>query len=201
MACNTITGFTADAADNFIFDSGVLFKNVTNPASGDYSALTKENFIGATTGGVEFTAAPSLIDLFEDVDGAYGKFKGGDVIETWEISLSTSLLEATSKNLAMAIGPADITDNTDMTGGGKTITPSNCIEDKHYATNICLFVTKKGYDKPVVIEMTNVINGNGFSLTTNSKNKGTIEVELSPRFDLANPDVVPFKIHLPEVTK
>lgn len=197
MACNTITGFTADAADNFIFDSGVLFRNVTNPAAGDLSAMTAENFIGATTGGIEFTASPSLIDLFEDVDGAYGKFKGGDVIETWEISMNATLLEATAKNLAMAIGPATITDNSDMTKG-KTITPENCIDDNHYANNICLFATKKGFDKPIVIEMTNVMNGNGISLTTNSKNKGTVEVELSPRFDLANPNVVPFKIHVPE---
>lgn len=196
--CNTLTGLNADTAKNFQFDSGVLFRNVTDPSAMDVSTMTTTNYVGATTGGMAFTASPSLIDLFEDVDGAYGKFKGGDVIETWEITLTATLLEQTADNLKMAIGPAEITDNTTVTGS-KKISPKNCIDDGDYLTNLCWYGTLKGSDKPIVIEMLNVMNGNGINFTSNSKGKGTVECEFSPRFEVSKPDVVPFNIYLPTV--
>ncbi len=196
--CNTLSGLNAETAKNFQFDSGVLFKNVTDPSKMDVSTMTVDNYIGATTGGMSFTASPQLIDLFEDVDGAYGMFKGGDVIETWEITLTATLLESTAENLKLAVGPATIADNTGV-AGSKVITPKNCIDDADYLTNLCWYGTLKGSDKPLVIEMQNVINGTGINFTTESKAKGTIECEFSPRFDLASPDAVPFKIYVPAI--
>lgn len=192
--CNTLSAFTAQTAKNFQLDAGVLVKNMTNPESGD---LTGAKYLGATTGGSTFTATPEFRNIFEDVDGARGMYKDGDIIDNWEISFATTLLEMTPENFQLAIGAADITDNADI--GGKTVTPRNCVQAADYISNICWCGTIKGSDKPIVIEMLNVINMNGLNFAIEDKGKGGLEVELNPRFDVANPNDVPFKIHIPSI--
>lgn len=192
--CNTISAFSGNTAKNFQLDMGALFKNVTNPASGEWTGGT---LLGATSTDGSFTATPEMRNIFEDVAGARGSYKDGDVIDGWEITFSTTLLEMTADNFKLALGMADITENLEMPG--KTVTPRNCIQASDYIENICWFGTIKGSAKPLVIEMKNVISMNGLSFNIEDKNKGGLEIELSPRFDVANPEEVPFKIYVPTI--
>lgn len=190
----TLSAFNANTAKNFQLDAGVLVRNMTDPKSGDLGGAT---YIGATKGGGSFTATPEIRNMFEDVDGARGNYKEGDIIDTWDIKFTTTVLEMTPENFKLAIGAADITTNSEQ--GTKTITPRNTITAGDYVNNICWCGTLKGSDKPLVIEMNNVMNSNGLNFTIEDKNKGGLGVELSPRFDVAKPDEVPFKIHIPTI--
>lgn len=192
--CNTLSAFSANTAKNLQLDAGILVKNVTDPSSGDYST---GKLIGATTGGGSFEASPQMRNIFEDIDGARGSYKDGDVVDTWEVTYSTTLLEMTAENFQLALGVADITDNSKLSG--KTVTPRICVKSSDYIDNVCWFGTLKGSDKPIVIEMRNVMSMNGLNFTIEDKNNGQLEVELSPRFDVASPEDVPFAIHIPTI--
>lgn len=189
----TLTGLSGNTLKNMQLDAGVFVKNMTNPASGD---LTNAKILGATTGGSTFTATPEIRNLFDDVDGARGAYKEGDVIDNWDISFTTTLVELTADNIALALASSTISDNT---SGGKTISPGMIIEANDYIDNICWCGTVKGSLKPIVIEMRNVLNTNGLTLTITDKGKGTVELELRPRFTVTDIDDVPFDIHYPSI--
>lgn len=192
--CNILTGLTDGSKDNFQFGVGVLYKNVTNPAAMDLDSMTADNFIGATTDEISVAANPEMIDMYENVGGAYGKFVGGDIIDYWEITMTATLLEVTAQNLKLAIGSADITDNASKPNS-EVITPRNCIEDADYLTNLCWFGQLKDKRK-VVIEMKNVINQGGLTFGAFKKEKGTIECEFSPRYKTSAPNDVPLRIYI-----
>lgn len=186
----TLSDFTKDTAKNFELDAGILVKNVTDAGSLDYTTGEK---LGATTGGKSIDFSMEMRNLFDDVDGALGKYMGGDIIDSRDAALSVTLLEITANNLKLALVASDTTVNT---AGGETITPRNNIEDTDYITNICWFGTLKGNDKPMCIELKNCLS-ESFSFAAEDKGKGTIECEIHPRMDLAKPGESAFAIHMP----
>jgi len=189
----SLNDFSADTAKNFELDAGILVKNVEDPGSLDYSTGVK---LGATTGGKSIDFTMEMRNLFDDVDGARGKYMGGDVIDSRDAALSVTLLEMTADNLKIALVASDETANT---ATGVTLTPRDTIKDTDYIENICWFGTVKGFELPMCIELKNCLS-ESFSFTAADKGKGTVECEIHPRRDLANPDVAAFAIHLPPVT-
>lgn len=185
-----LNDFNANTAKNFELDAGILVKNVTEPGSLDYSTGVK---LGATTGGKSIAFSMEMRNLFEDVDGARGKYMGGDVIDSRDASLTVTLLEQTADNLKIALVASDETANTAL---GKTLTPRDVIKDTDYIDNICWFGTVKGFELPMCIELKHCL-AESFTFTAADKGKGTIECEIHPRRDLADPDVAAFAIHLP----
>jgi len=190
MAKTILSDFSTETAKNFELNAGILVKNVEDPGSLDFSTGTK---LGATTGGKSIDFSMEMRNLFDDVDGARGKYMGGDIIDSRDASLSVTLLEQTADNLKIALVASDETANT---ATGITLTPRDTIEDTDYITNICWFGTIKGTDLPMCIELRNCLS-ESFSFSAEDKGKGTIECEIHPRRDLANPEKASFAIHLP----
>lgn len=187
----TLNAFNANTAKNFELDAGILVTGVTDPGSLDYSTGTK---LGATTGGTTAAFSNEVRNLFEDVDGARGKYKDGDIIDMQDGSITFTLLEQTAENMKLALACADITDNT---ATGKTITPRDNIKSEDYYSNICWFGTIKGSNLPMCIEIKNAINESGFNFTAADKAKGTIACEVHGRKDVADPTAASMLIHLP----
>ena len=187
----TLNAFNADMAKNFELDAGILVTGVTDAGSLDYSTGTK---LGATTGGTTAAFSNEIRNLFEDVDGARGKYKDGDIIDMQDGSITFTLLEQTAVNMKLALASADITANTAL---GETITPRDNIVSADYYDNICWFGTIKGSDLPMCIEIKNAINESGFNFTAADKAKGTIECEIHGRKDVADPTAASMLIHLP----
>ena len=187
----TLNAFNADTAKNFELDAGILVTGVTDAGSLDYSTGTK---LGATTGGTTAAFSNEIRNLFEDVDGARGKYKDGDIIDMQDGSITFTLLEQTAVNMKLALASADITANTAL---GETITPRDNIVSADYYDNICWFGTIKGSDLPMCIEIKNAINESGFNFTAADKAKGTIECEIHGRKDVADPTAASMLIHLP----
>lgn len=188
---NTLNAFNANTAKNFELDAGILVTGVTDAGSLDYTTGLK---LGATTGGTTVAFSNEIRNLFEDVDGARGKYKDGDIIDMQDASITFTLLEQTAENMKLALAAADITDNTAL---GKTISPRESIESGDYYDNICWFGTVKGSDLPMCIEIKNAINETGLNFTAADKAKGTIECEIHGRKDVANPLAPSMLIHLP----
>ena len=194
-----LNAFTENTATNLQLDSGVIVRGLKDPSTFNGTITAPAKTIGATSGGGSFTATPTFRNIFEDLDGARGVYKGGQVIDAWEIKLTATIKEMTAENLRLALASADTTPATE---GGKFDTTVARLEvkDTDYLDNLCFICRINGQDDPLIIELKNVLNVSGLSLTTEDKGTGSVELELQAHFDLANPSEVPFKIYTPKAT-
>ena len=193
-----LNGFTKDTAKNLQLDAGIIVTGLTSPEnfSGELSGAT---LLGATSGGGSFVVETEMRNLFEDLDGARGNYKEGNVIDSYNITLTTTVAEMTAKNIKLALGAADTTakqgteTDVDITKARMTI------KAEDYIDNVCWLGSLNGSDKPMIIELKNVMNTNGLNFTFEDKGKGKIELELKAHFDLTKPEEVPFAIYTPSV--
>lgn len=193
-----LNGFTPQTAQNLQLDAGIFVRGLADPSKFTGTVTTPAKTIGATSGGGSFTAIPTFRNIFEDLDGARGVYKGGQVIDSWEIKLTTTIKEMTAENLKLALACADTT-SAELEGKYDTTTARLEVKDTDYLDNFCFIGTINGQDTPVIIEMKNVLNMNGLNLTVADKATGSVSLELQAHFDLSKPDEVPFKIYTPKV--
>lgn len=193
-----LNGFTKDTAKNLQLDAGIIVTDLASPEnfSGELSGAT---LLGATSGGGSFVVETEMRNLFEDLDGARGNYKEGNVIDSYNITLTTTVAEMTAKNIKLALGAADTTAKQG-TGTDVDITKARMtIKAEDYIDNVCWLGSLNGSDKPMIIELKNVMNTNGLNFTFEDKGKGKIELELKAHFDLTKPEEVPFAIYTPSV--
>ena len=191
-----LSAFNKDTANNLQLDAGIICKGIENPYKPTAGEL-KKKCIGATSGGAEFEVTPEITNIFEDLDDAKGKYKGGVEITNIDIVFSFTMKEMTAENFKLAMGCADITkvgaksseDNLPHT----LLTPRLEIKDEDFIDNICWYGRKRNGEK-VCIVLHNVFNEGGLNYTSESAGKGSLEVELHAFFDLKNPDKVPYEV-------
>lgn len=193
-----LSGLTKDTAKNLQLDAGIIVTGLTSPEN-FVGNLTGATLLGATKGGGSFVVEVEMRNLFEDLDGARGNYKEGNVIDSYNITLTATIAEMTAKNIKLALGAADTTVNqgtgndVDVTKARMTINPED------YIDNVCWLGSLNGSDKPMIIELKNVMNTNGLNFTFEDKGRGTIELELKAHFDTSKPEEVPFAIYTPSV--
>ena len=192
-----LNGFTANTATNLQLDAGIFVRGLADPSTFNGTVTTPAKTIGATSGGGSFTAIPTFRNIFEDLDGARGVYKGGQVIDSWEIKLTTTIKEMTAENLKLALAAADTT--AASSGKYDTTVARLEVKEEDYLDNFCFIGTINGQDTPVIVEMKNVLNMSGLNLTVADKATGSVSLELQAHFDLSKPDEVPFKIYTPKV--
>ena len=192
-----LSAFNKDTANNLQLDAGIICKGITNPYKPTESEL-KTKCIGATSGGAEFEVTPEITNIFEDLDDAKGKYKGGVEITNIDIVFSFTMKEMTAENFKLAMGCADITEvRAEELSGDKLphtlLKPRLEIKDEDFIDNICWYGRKRNGEK-VCIVLHNVFNEGGLNYTSESAGKGSLEVELHAFFDLENPDKVPYEV-------
>lgn len=195
-----LNGLTKDTAKNLQLDAGIIVAGLASPESfsGELSGAT---LLGATIGGGSFVVETEVRNLFEDLDGARGNYKDGNVIDSYNVVLTATVVEMTAKNIKLALGAADTT-TKQGTGTNVDITKARMtIKAEDYIDNVCWLGRLNGSDKPMIIELKNVMNTNGLNFTFEDKGKGKIELELKAHFDLTKPEEVPFAIYTPSVKK
>lgn len=192
-----LNGFTANTATNLQLDAGIFVRGLADPSTFNGTVTTPAKTIGATSGGGSFTAIPTFRNIFEDLDGARGVYKGGQVIDSWEIKMTTTIKEMTAENLKLALAAADTT--AASSGKYDTTVARLEVKEEDYLDNFCFIGTINGQDTPVIVEMKNVLNMSGLNLTVADKATGSVKLELQAHFDLSKPDEVPFKIYTPKV--
>ena len=192
-----LNGFTANTATNLQLDAGIFVRGLADPSTFNGTVTTPAKTIGATSGGGSFTAIPTFRNIFEDLDGARGVYKGGQVIDSWEIKMTTTIKEMTAENLKLALAAADTT--AASSGKYDTTVARLEVKEEDYLDNFCFIGTINGQDTPVIVEMKNVLNMSGLNLTVADKATGSVNLELQAHFDLSKPDEVPFKIYTPKV--
>ena len=173
---------------NLQLNAGVLL-SAFNPES---ATVANESIIGATTGGVNFTATPTFSDYGEDIDNCPKNMKELKKLDSWEISMSGTYVTVDANAVKSLVGAADAT--------GNKITPRNDLKltdftdvwwvgdysDKNGETN-------GGF---VAIHMMNALSTGGFAIQSSDNGKGNFAFTYTAHYSMDAQDTVPFEVYV-----
>ena len=185
------TKIPSDAFQKLQINAGILTTDFT-PSTGEVGAAGQ---IGATTGGVNFTATPTFTDFGEDIDNCpknMKEFKRQDMVDA---KMSGTFINADTKTAKLLCGAADI-DASDTT----KVVPRTDLKDSDF-TDIWLvgdYSDKNGAKNGgfIAIHMLNTLSTGGFQLKTADKAKGQFAFEFTAHYSLAEQDKVPYEIYI-----
>lgn len=185
------TKIPSDAFQKLQINAGILTTDFT-PSTGEVGAAGQ---IGATTGGVNFTATPTFTDFGEDIDNCpknMKEFKQQDMVDA---KMSGTFINADTKTAKLLCGAADI-DASDTT----KVVPRADLKDSDF-TDIWLvgdYSDKNGAKNGgfIAIHMLNALSTGGFQLKTADKAKGQFAFEFTAHYSLAEQDKVPYEIYI-----
>ncbi len=199
------SGFNKQTVDHLILDAGAFFKNFTVGTDTYASAKKAGKCIGATSGGGEF----SVVNTYRsgEFDGVRSRVKGNLFIDSTEVYLKATVAEITEEIIKNAVGTADVV--SDAVNGYDKIEGRSYVVDEDYVENITWVGTLLGEEKPVIIQVYNAFNENGFTMTVADKGQASVELQFfgaleEEAYDLADDgeDVkAPYAIFYPKTAE
>ncbi len=168
--------------------AGVLLSNF-NPETGE---LDLSDILGATSGGVNFSAVPSYSDYGEDIDNCPKNTKELKKLDAWEVKMSGSYVTATAESVRSACGAADVS--------GNKITPRADLKDTDFADLWWVgdYSDKNGEANGgfIALHMLNGLSTGGFVIQSTDKAKGKFSFEYTGHYSIAEQTVVPFEAYV-----
>ena len=185
------TQIPANTFKELQLNAGILTSDFA-PTTG---TVESNMMLGATSGGISFTATPTYTDLGDDIDNCPKNMMELKKLESWEVKMSGTFLTVNTTQAKSLIATADI-GSPDTT----KVTPRNDVapadfkdiwwigdySDKNGATN-------GGY---IAIHMMNALSTGGFQLQSSDKAKGQFAFEYTAHYSMAAPDTVPFELYI-----
>ena len=172
-------------------NAGILLSNFA-PATGEVS---ENDLLGATSGGVSFSAVPSFSDFGEDIDNAPVNVLELKRLDSWEVTMSGSFITVDVATAKRLIGAADI-DGSDAT----KIVPRADLKETDFSDIWWVgdYSDQNGDQNGgyVAIHMLNGLNTGGFSLQSNNRGKGEFAFEFTGHYSLAEQSRVPFEVYV-----
>ena len=173
---------------NLQLNAGVMLKKFT-PTSG---AFEDTDIIGATSGGVNFVAEPTFTDFGEDIDNCPANMKELKRLDTWNVTLSGSLVSVSPSSAEMLVGLADL--STDK------ITPRNDIDEADFADIWWVgdYSDKNGDTNGgfVACHLINALSTGGLNIQSNDNGKGTFSFTFTGHYSLDAQDTPPFEVYV-----
>lgn len=185
------TKIPSDTFKKLQINAAILMTEFT-PSS---ETIDKAKQIGATTGGINFTATPTYTDFGEDIDNCPKNMKELKRLESWEVKASGTFVAVDTNIAALLASAADI-DGTDTT----KVTPRNTLGDEDF--NDLWIVgdysdlngeTNGGF---VAVHLMNALSTGGFQWQTTDKGKGQFAFEFTGHYSMDAQDTVPFEIYV-----
>ena len=173
---------------NLQLNAGVLL-SAFNPES---ATVANESIIGATTGGVNFTATPTFSDYGEDIDNCPKNMKELKKLDAWEISLSGTYVTVDANAVKALVGAADVS--------GNKITPRNDLKLTDF-TDVWWVgdysdqngETNGGF---VAIHMMNALSTGGFAIQSSDNGKGNFAFTYTAHYSMSAQGTVPFEVYV-----
>ena len=183
------TQIPTTAMEELQLNAGILLSSFT-PATAEVSGI-----IGATTGGIKFSATPTYSDFGEDIDNCpknMMELKRQDSIEVKIAGTFITITAAVAKKLMAA---ADI-DTSDQT----KITPRNDLKAEDFADLWWVgdYSDKNGDTNGgfVAIHVMHALNTGGFQLQSGDKSKGQFAFEFTGHYSIDAQSVVPYEVYI-----
>ena len=173
---------------NLQLNAGVLL-SAFDPGTAE---VANESIIGATTGGVNFTATPTFSDYGEDIDNCPKNMKELKKLDSWEISLSGTYVTVDANAVKALVGAADVS--------GNKITPRNDLKLTDF-TDVWWVgdysdqngETNGGF---VAIHMMNALSTGGFAIKSSDNGKGNFAFTYTAHYSIDAQDTVPFEVYV-----
>ena len=173
---------------NLQLNAGVLL-SAFNPES---ATVANESIIGATTGGVNFTATPTFSDYGEDIDNCPKNMKELKKLDAWEISLSGTYVTVDANAVKSLVGAADVS--------GNKITPRNDLKLTDFADVWWVgdYSDQNGETNGgfVAIHMMNTLSTGGFAIKSSDNGKGNFAFTYTAHYSMSAQDTVPFEVYV-----
>lgn len=190
------TKIPTDTFKNLQLNAGVLLKSFDV----ETQTVAADSIVGATSGGVSFTAVPSFIDFGEDIDNCPKNMKEMKKLDSWEAKMSGTFASV-SKSLAKTlVGAADLS--------GSKIAPRNDLAAADFSdlwwvgdySEVNEDGTSTGKAGFIAIHLLNSLSTGGFSIQSSDKGKGQFEFEFTGHYSMEDQDKVPFEVYVQEGT-
>lgn len=176
---------------NIQLNAGVLLSSFT-PSS---ATVSEEAIIGATTGGINFTATPTYVDFGEDIDNCPKNMKELKKLDSWEAKCSGTFVTVDTAVAKSLIGAADI-----GTSDTTKVTPRNDLAQADFSD---IWIVGDYSDKNgdtnggfIAIHMMNALSTGGFQIQTADKAKGQFAFEYTAHYSMSAQDTVPFELYI-----
>ena len=185
------TKIPSDAFQKLQINAGILTTDFT-PSTGTVGAAGQ---IGATTGGVSFSATPTYSDYGEDIDNCPKNMKELKKLESWEATISGTFVNADTAIAKMLVGAADI-----GTPDTTKITPRNDVLESDFETIWLVgdYSDKNGETNGgfIAIKLINALSTGGFQIQTADKAKGQFAFTFTGHYSMDAQDTPPFEIYI-----
>ena len=165
------------------FDSGFLVKDwdPANPTD-----ITSENLADVTSGNINFSLTPTIVDLGADVNNLHGVYKELQYLSGWSAaSLTYTSLKFDPDTYVQNLGAATIS--------GNKVTPKMYIEDTDFKSITWVGRLIGGGYAAIVLK--NSFSTNGLQISTSKDGKGNISVTLQGYMSIADQDTVPAEFY------
>ena len=176
------TKIPQDTFENLQLDAGVLLKEFDPEAA---TEPADEDIITATTGGINITCVPTYSDMGEDVDNCPANMLELKKLDSWECKIAFTALDASTENIALALGAADVSSDK--------VVPRRSIKKTDFKDIWWVGDTASG--GMVAVKLMNALSTGGFSFQSTKNGKGQLSVELMGHVSLANQDVMPMEFY------
>lgn len=180
------TQIPSDTFSKLQLNAGIVVDGFT-PSTGVVG-----NIIGATSGGVSFSAVPNYSDMGEDVDNVPNNTKELKKLDYYEVSLSGTFVTVTASVAKQLVGSAEISSGH--------ITPRHAIKDADFDDVWWVgdYSDKNGNTNGgfVAIHLMNALNTDGFRIQSNDDGKGNFAFNFTAHYSIDAPDTVPFELYV-----
>ena len=181
------TKVDSDAFEQLQLNAGILVSSFTP------GTATVGDILGATTGGINFTATPSFTDFGEDVDNVPNGMKEFKKLDYYDVHMTGTFLTCTPALAKMLVGAADISQTTKIVPRNDLLAADftelwwvGDYSDKNTGTNA-------GY---IAIHLMNALNTSGFQIQSTKNGKGQLSFDFQGHYSLDAQDTVPFEIYV-----
>lgn len=183
------TKIPATSFQNIQMNAGILVASF-DPATGEATGQ-----LGATTGGLQFTATPSFTDFGEDIDNCPKNMMELKKLDSWDVSLSGTFVTVNTATAKKLIAAADI-DGSDSTH----IVPRRDVALSDFADLWWIgdySDTNTGANAGFcAVHLMNALNTGGFSIKSTDKGKGNFAFTFTGHVSMNAQDVVPFEVYI-----
>lgn len=183
------TQIPQDAFKHIQMNAGILADSFTP----DSSAVG--NILGATSGGVNFTATPEYSDYGEDIDNCPKNMKELKKLKSWEAKMSGTFVSV-SADLAKVLVGAGSVDSDDPSH----IIPANDLKDADFSDIWWIGDYSDVNDGSnagfCAIHLMNALSTGGFQIQSSDDAKGSFSFEFTAHYSMDDADTVPFEIFI-----
>ena len=183
------TQIPTTAMEEMQLNAGVLLSSFT-PSTAEVSGI-----IGATTGGIKFSAIPTYSDFGADIDNCPKNMMELKRQDSVEVKISGTFVTVSSTTAKKLMAAADI-GTSDQT----KITPRNDLKASDFEDLWWVgdYSSKNGATNGgfVAIHVMNALNTGGFQLQTGDKAKGQFAFEFTGHYSIDAQNVVPYEVYI-----